>query len=942
MPSDVVTIAVSTGIGVSVIAGVLSGVCYVLVQGFARKRSRKPSLQWYCAVCGSYLRSRLNEEKVKIVICSACEERVCKQRCSKRNYAKQEWICYTCLKRPSIVQNIRNVFCLPYKNLNWMKNMVSNQSGQTENKLENAHAHSYHEKEYVRDFIEKLISTIIGGSVDEASISRVYNDKSYDSFIEKFHRDLSEAITNLSSVLQISMKNASFTEQTPSSAHTSLKLLIEKILREATRLPRFRKPVNHTVATEERTYEDLLATAILNKIKQRIEEIPSKVEREVEDDEVDYSYENYSSGLNNDQHNWYLQKPQIYETNSPVPVPMLVPNSLTSAKVLIGDKEVDDTSDLSDANSDDVNVNSQIQELIVDSAVKKILSEEETSFDSGVREDRDDYNEIITINWDDISENLEDVSLISAFSAEKDAEYLEKFSSLPTTLYRRSVTNSQQVPSSLGLEHSHIDNQIAQEPLKDPSRNKTDLSVFQGSYSQKDKEKWNHPVTIPNNPYSSENIQKRIETNQRYGRDYYTKQAGLPSGRTKPDENDNFSWTPYEGSLHRADPVAITDDEEETMKNNLDWNVNDQQPEDSSDLSIVQCYNVQNSKIYYEPSHDNKTKYEVQVNKKEIVSPELDNFQDNERTLEIQVNKKEIVAAELDFITYSNTNSNVDFGKNLVKEPIAAFNGNMDKESEKEYEAKVISSPKISNNLPSAPRKNEENQDNRTLFVSSKKSDNTWIKKIYSNPVVRNFALTNRDHVPWITDEGGSKTKNKSPEDERNNTVASSSGVKIVESITDNSVDLSESNNLEKDTNNHDKEELSATHNFSLEFSDSDWGKEESVTTYDNDCNELKERRLVANRLGEFSKAFPNLMKTRSVSTHQLKRNVRTLLSEDIEQKQVESTESYEGLISVKDLKKLFEKNEIVQQNKNKPVHSLTARSISKEVKQKLSNYDNN
>ncbi|XP_063913597.1 uncharacterized protein LOC135130174 isoform X3 [Zophobas morio] len=806
--------------------------------------------------------------------------------------------------------------------------------------------------------------------------------------------------------------DASFTEQTPSSAHTSLKLLIEKILREATRLPRFRKPVNHTVATEERTYEDLLATAILNKIinkqenylswsseastsddkiskqkyvedttedskwrqldstsissiddylysdsshgsskyvdrisltiKQRIEEIPSKVEREVEDDEVDYSYENYSSGLNNDQHNWYLQKPQIYETNSPVPVPMLVPNSLTSAKVLIGDKEVDDTSDLSDANSDDVNVNSQIQELIVDSAVKKILSEEETSFDSGVREDRDDYNEIITINWDDISENLEDVSLISAFSAEKDAEYLEKFSSLPTTLYRRSVTNSQQVPSSLGLEHSHIDNQIAQEPLKDPSRNKTDLSVFQGSYSQKDKEKWNHPVTIPNNPYSSENIQKRIETNQRYGRDYYTKQAGLPSGRTKPDENDNFSWTPYEGSLHRADPVAITDDEEETMKNNLDWNVNDQQPEDSSDLSIVQCYNVQNSKIYYEPSHDNKTKYEVQVNKKEIVSPELDNFQDNERTLEIQVNKKEIVAAELDFITYSNTNSNVDFGKNLVKEPIAAFNGNMDKESEKEYEAKVISSPKISNNLPSAPRKNEENQDNRTLFVSSKKSDNTWIKKIYSNPVVRNFALTNRDHVPWITDEGGSKTKNKSPEDERNNTVASSSGVKIVESITDNSVDLSESNNLEKDTNNHDKEELSATHNFSLEFSDSDWGKEESVTTYDNDCNELKERRLVANRLGEFSKAFPNLMKTRSVSTHQLKRNVRTLLSEDIEQKQVESTESYEGLISVKDLKKLFEKNEIVQQNKNKPVHSLTARSISKEVKQKLSNYDNN
>lgn len=32
MPSDIVSIAVSAGLGVSVLAGILSGVCYILTQ----------------------------------------------------------------------------------------------------------------------------------------------------------------------------------------------------------------------------------------------------------------------------------------------------------------------------------------------------------------------------------------------------------------------------------------------------------------------------------------------------------------------------------------------------------------------------------------------------------------------------------------------------------------------------------------------------------------------------------------------------------------------------------------------------------------------------------------------------------------------------------------------------------------------------------------------
>jgi hypothetical protein len=42
---------------------------------------------------------------------------------------------------------------------------------------ENADPLKQKEKDCVRDFIEKLVSTILGGSVDDASISRMYTDK---------------------------------------------------------------------------------------------------------------------------------------------------------------------------------------------------------------------------------------------------------------------------------------------------------------------------------------------------------------------------------------------------------------------------------------------------------------------------------------------------------------------------------------------------------------------------------------------------------------------------------------------------------------------------------------------------------------------------------------------------------------------------------------------
>lgn len=58
--------------------------------------------------------------------------------------------------------------------------------------------------------------------------------------------------------------------QSPCTAHAALKQLIEKLLKEAVNLPLLEKArVHPSVPAEEttnRSYEDLLATAIINKV----------------------------------------------------------------------------------------------------------------------------------------------------------------------------------------------------------------------------------------------------------------------------------------------------------------------------------------------------------------------------------------------------------------------------------------------------------------------------------------------------------------------------------------------------------------------------------------------------------------------------------------------------------------------------------------------------
>ncbi|CAH1127866.1 unnamed protein product [Ceutorhynchus assimilis] len=427
------------------------------------------------------------------------------------------------------------------------------------------------------------------------------------------------------------------TGQSPCTAHAALKQLIEKLLKEAVNLPLLEKAHAHpAIPSEEttnKTYEDLLATAIINKvitscqnnlpsssansvssssrnkdgkeyffgeetldtkwkntdldttsvssleewlqssdnsfgsrkyvdkvtlmIKQDIEEVENVDSENEEDDDAEY-FRSSSSLLDDNESNWFLQKRHFQGTASPVPVPMLVPNPSSEAKVLIGDKPLDDTSDLSDVGSDiEESVQPQTaQTLLIQS--KNLIGgatganqnyenadvQSESSTDSGVKEMNGNAQKSFDLLGDSIGktdisiddDNVEDSSFISVYSnTEKEAEYTERYASLPRQILKPSTPQN----SKVALENED-------DILEDTS----DFEFIGGTYSKKEKEKWTHAVEMKNNPYSKENIEKRMKKSNSsigsiFGPDYYARLAGKPSGGGKASSEINgVSWPP--------------------------------------------------------------------------------------------------------------------------------------------------------------------------------------------------------------------------------------------------------------------------------------------------------------------------------------------------------------------------------------------------------------
>nr|CAD7407362.1 unnamed protein product [Timema cristinae] len=96
-----------------------------------------------------------------------------------------------------------------------------------------------------------------------------------DRMFSRYHSCLCETLARLGFALHMAITNKPLTEvESPSSVHAELKTLVNRIIRDAVTLPNF-KVIERKMSNEERlsedidikTYEDILATAILNKFE---------------------------------------------------------------------------------------------------------------------------------------------------------------------------------------------------------------------------------------------------------------------------------------------------------------------------------------------------------------------------------------------------------------------------------------------------------------------------------------------------------------------------------------------------------------------------------------------------------------------------------------------------------------------------------------------------
>ncbi|CAH0592126.1 unnamed protein product [Chrysodeixis includens] len=450
-----------------------------------------------------------------------------------------------------------------------------------------------------------------------------------------------------------------------SGAHVQLKRLVARVVEEAAALPALARYASepHTPTIESSTYEDLLATAILNKVIERYQNengsggrssgihsasasptpserssprsLPSRHTRDrditpplQEEDDVsdweegdatdealevprrvpfpefggdivhntdnevrefdDVSGSNLQAVDGTWEENWLFQKKKI-KTLQSVPVPMLVPNSNTEYRALIGDRDADDTTDLSDNASDSeeqAEYKSDMHRVLESKhVIGGIPKVEDTDFEPDsltVIEGAEDFDELVEKLDDDktvdaiIKEindsNVTIVETVNVNAADQvdggkllisiesgplsKAEFAVK-EEIHRTLMNGNVENYPEdlpktngeiysdVPDSMNnvdsfisnkestgtlnhqeregeyeetvtvpvqryadsLRRKHFDDEPQEIPTRDTDQ---DDELIPGSIAYRERKKWLNYVEMPNNPYSPEAIQKRL------------------------------------------------------------------------------------------------------------------------------------------------------------------------------------------------------------------------------------------------------------------------------------------------------------------------------------------------------------------------------------------------------------------------------------------------
>ncbi|KAL0125290.1 hypothetical protein PUN28_004430 [Cardiocondyla obscurior] len=216
------------------------------------------------------------------VRCSDCGARSCRKACSRWDTSDNAWRCIFCHQQRSWLR----------RNDKWFDNFggtaseedrqrffgtakshvlvaeyaaANSDTVQTqENREERCMAHA------VQNFVEKIVDGLVE-SVNDTPIDKLYEDSEYDRFLEEHRPPLIAALIRLAACLRMSLTNKP-PKDPPAMAHAALREIVERAVEEARKLPGLNETTDAQHPREGRadnSYEDLLATAILNKVIER-------------------------------------------------------------------------------------------------------------------------------------------------------------------------------------------------------------------------------------------------------------------------------------------------------------------------------------------------------------------------------------------------------------------------------------------------------------------------------------------------------------------------------------------------------------------------------------------------------------------------------------------------------------------------------------------------
>ncbi|XP_058460950.1 uncharacterized protein LOC131436309 isoform X3 [Malaya genurostris] len=280
------------GVGLSLLIGAVGSV-YLIIQShryfskLSQRRCssiRKPDV--VCYMCNTNIKI---EDGNSFATCRGCEKLVCRseeKRCCEWISAIGIWECKNCRSNRVIQQKagewLLNQLTVRLQNPGPVNLKDEDMLGLCVTDSDDANSStssvSNNQKVKVREFIEELLSTMLNGPLDDVSVGKLMENESYIKVFHRYHSHLSRCLYNLELSIHQSLSDLPICEgqkfpESPSDKHFELRKLIQRILDEVAKLPELLNQSGHPLRPEEhlpyfspKKYEQLLATAVLNKV----------------------------------------------------------------------------------------------------------------------------------------------------------------------------------------------------------------------------------------------------------------------------------------------------------------------------------------------------------------------------------------------------------------------------------------------------------------------------------------------------------------------------------------------------------------------------------------------------------------------------------------------------------------------------------------------------